>query len=271
MQLTNHSSASNQDAGELAAIVMANGEADKLAQKLASPHKALLDIEGLTMVERVVAAVQAAPEISTVVVACRQDGAVARHLRGRVQLAEADKPTFLGGIEAGFAAVPQARRALLVTCDMPLLSADSVSALAKEAADLPDKDLVYAMVDIALTRKCYPETHRTSIHLKEGNFTAAGLSVVSRRFIEECGPHLMAAFGARKSKLAMARIFGATFLARFVLGMLSVADLVKRADELLQCNCAAVQLPFAECGFDVDSEADLAAARKSYCRLNASG
>lgn len=254
----------------LGAIVMANGAADKLADKLGAQHKALLDIGGKTMIDRVVEALQAAPEIAHVVVACRQGGPLAEHLRGKVDLAESAAPTFLDGISAGFAAMPELSRALLVTCDMPLLTPAAVGAIVAEAATRPTVDLLYAMVDVQLTRQAYPEAHRTAIRLKEGSYTAAGVCVVSRRFIEQCGPILLEAFKQRKSKLGMARLFGIGFLAKFALGVLTVDGLVKRAEEMLGCACAAVELPFAECGFDVDTESDLAAARECVRRLEQS-
>lgn len=246
----------------IGAIVMANGEACKLAQKLNAPHKALLDIAGARMIDRVLSAVQACPQVEPVYVSCLPDGPLARHLEGRVPLAQPQDPTFLGGIAEGFRLMPGVSRALLVTCDMPLLTADSICHFIEEARRWPQADVVYGMVDATLTRQAYPDTRRTAVRFREGRYTAAGLSVVSRRFVHECGPTLMEAFKARKSKFAMAQLLGFSFLLRFALGALSVQQVVSRAEELLQGSCATVAIPFAECGFDVDSEADLAAARR---------
>lgn len=246
---------------------MANGPADSLACKVGAAHKALIDIGGRSMIGRVIDALKSSPEISHVVVACRKGGAVAEALRGQVDLAESEAPTFLDGIIAGFAAMPEVNRAVLVTCDMPLLSPEAVSAVVNEAAAKPEIDLLYAMVEVELTRQAYPEAKRTAIRLKEGNYTAAGVAVISRRFLENCGPVLMEAFKQRKSKIGLARLFGIGFLAKFAMGVLTVEGLVRRAEEMMNCSCAAVSLPFPECGFDVDSERDLAAAQECVCRL----
>lgn len=249
------------------AIVMANGEACKLALKLNSPHKALLDIGGLAMIDRVLRPLQECPYVGHIVVSCLPGGALGQHLDGRVALAQPDDPTFLGGIAEGFRLMPEMSRALLVTCDMPLLSAEAVCHFVQEAASWPEADVVYGMVDVHLTRQRYPETRRTAIRLREGHFTAAGLSIVSRRFVQECGPRLMDAFHARKSKIAMAQLLGLDFLARLALGRLSLPQIIARVDKLLDGKCAAVAIPYAECGFDVDSEADLQAARRVASRL----
>ncbi|MBU0611044.1 MAG: nucleotidyltransferase family protein [Armatimonadetes bacterium] len=248
----------------LGAIVMANGEACKLARKLDVPHKALLDVGGAAMIDRVLQAVKDCPDLGEVVVSCLPDGPIARHLGDRAALAQPADPTFLGGIAEGFRLLPDMNRALLVTCDMPLLTSDAICYFAGEAARWPDADLVYGMVDVHLTRERYPEARRTAIKMREGNYTASGFSVVSRRFVEECGPKLMAAFRARKSKFAMARLLGYSFLARLAVGTLSLQQIIDRAEELLGGRCAAVPIPYPECGFDVDSEADLAAAR-AFC------
>lgn len=245
----------------LGAIVMANGEACKLARKLDVPHKALLDVDGAAMIDRVLQAVQGCPQVDEVIVSCRPDGPIARHLGDRAPLAQPADPTFLGGIAEAFRLLPEMDRALLVTCDMPLLTPDAVGYFAREAASWPAADLVYGMVDVCLTQQQYPETRRTAIRLREGSYTASGLTVVSRRFVEHCGPLLMNAFQARKSKVAMGQLLGFGFLVRFALGTLSLQQIIDRAEELLQGKCAAIAIPYPECGFDVDSEADLAGAR----------
>lgn len=258
---------SSAQAGRVGAIVMANGDACKLARKLAAPHKALLDVNGKPMIDRVLHAVHGCSLVDGVIVSCLPGGPIATHLGDRVTLAQPSDPTFLGGIAEGFRLAPEMERALLVTCDMPLLTPESIEFFAQQAAQSPEADVVYGMVDVHLTRRHYPETRRTAIKLREGQYTAAGLSVVSRRFIEECGPTLMDAFHARKSKVAMAQLLGFGFLVRFALGSLSLDQIVRRAEELLQGKCAAVSIPYPECGFDVDSEADLAAARAALQRL----
>lgn len=255
-------SKAEQANGSLGAIILANGTADKLASHCGAAHKALLDIAGQPMVMRVLAAVQASPLVSQAVVACLQDGPVAKALRGLAPLAESAGGTFFDGIKVGFEALAGVDRVLLVTCDMPLLSPAAVTDFSQQVLQTPEADLVYAMVDIACVREAYPNTMRTAVRLREGHYTAAGISAVSARFVEHSGPLLMAAFAARKSKVAMGRLLGWSFLARFALGRLAVEDIVRRAEELLDCRARAVALPYPECGFDVDSVRDLHAVRK---------
>ena len=248
---------------------MANGQACPLARQLEVPHKALLEVGGTPMIDRVLQAVRDCPEVGDVLVSCLPEGPIARHLGEQVPLAQPADPTFLGGIAECFRLLPEMNRALLVTCDMPLLTPEAIGYFVRAAAEWPDADLVYGMVDLQLTRQRYPDARRTAIRLREGKYTASGFSVVSRRFVEECGPRLTAAFRARKSKFAMGRLLGYSFLARFALGTLSLAQIIGRAEELLQGKCATVAIPYPECGFDVDSEADLAAARAVCLRLQA--
>lgn len=252
--------------GTLGAMVLANGLADKLAKHVGAPHKALLDLGGKPMVIRVAEALQASPLVDKVVVACLQDGPVATALRGQIDLAEAEGDTFFHGIERGFEALGGCDRALMVTCDMPLLSVAAVDHFVGEVLSTPEMDLVYAMVDIALVHQAYPESQRMAVKLRDGNFTAAGICAVSDHFVTNCGPKLMEAFAARKSKVAMGRLLGWGFLARFALGILSVDDIVRRAEEILSCRARAVRLPYAECGFDVDTVHDWHSVQKVFER-----
>ncbi len=254
---------SPHEAESLAAIILANGEACPLAREYQAPHKALVDIAGRPMIEYVWQAVQACPQVTPIVVACLQEGEVAEYGRGRWPLAEAVDPGFFEGVAEGFGQLPEEHtHALLVTCDMPLLTPQAVSYFAQQAQQQADKDVLYGIVPMELVRERFPQTRRTALRTKEGEFTAAGLGALSRRFVQECGPLLRQAFGARKSKLALARMLGVDFILRLALGKLSLPQIVARAEKLLQASCAAIILPYPECGFDVDSAADLELARQ---------
>lgn len=252
-----------QGAESLAAIIMANGDACPLALQCHVPHKALLDIAGRPMIEYVWQAVQACPQVRPLFVACLQEGAVAEYGRKRWPLAEALEPSFEEGLAEGFRQLPDEQtRALIVTCDMPLLTPEAVRYFVQQAQEHADKDVLYGIVPMELVRERFPQTRRTALRTKEGEFTAAGLGVLSRRFIQECGPQLMHSFRARKSKLALARMLGVDFVLRLALGKISLPQIVARAEKLLQASCAAIILPYPECGFDVDSAADLELARQ---------
>ncbi len=247
----------NQAEGGLGAIVLANGNADKLAEEQGVAHKALIELGGRPMIEWVLDTLSTCPDVDNVVVSCLQDGAVAEALSGKATTACARQPDFLAGLEAGFAALGGAKAALLVTCDVPLLTPQPVAAVADEYRRNPEIDILYTMVEARATLAAFPGARRTFVRLRDGRFTQGALNVVSRRFVETKSDYLRQAFAARKSKLALGSLLGWSFVLRFAMGRLCVADIAARAEELLDCRVHVCPMPYAEIGFDVDSADDL--------------
>lgn len=65
-------------------------------------------------------------------------------------------------------------------------------------------------------------------------------------------PYIDRIFEVRKSKLGMAKLLGPSFLLRFVTKSLTVKDLERKIESMLQCSGRALPNSPAELAFDLD-------------------
>lgn len=249
-------------AEQLAAAILAAGGVDEVARAAGAPCKALVDLVGQPMVAWVATAVRAAEVIGDFVVVEGPAGELsAGWQQSWARVVRAEGPGFLDTVRAAVAALPTAERILLVTTDLPLVTAAELddfgrSCLATQA------ELSYAIISADSFERQFPGRGKTVARLREGRFTGGSVACVSRRFVVEQGEAIARTFERRKSKLALAALFGWGFIARLLAGRLSLADLERRGSQMLGCRLVALPTEHAGLAFDVDDPGDLELARQ---------
>jgi len=252
---------------QLTALVLAGTRAggDPLATLAGVTHKALIEVGGRTMIERVVGALAAMPQVGRIVVAIERpellDG-----LPG-LQPSACAKPLVTMAPEAGPSAtlaVALAREGvplLVTTADHALLQTGWVEeflaacpAGADVAAALARRDRVQAAV---------PDTRRTWLRFADGDFSGCNLFLMARpaaggvvELWRELERH-------RKDPLRMMRRLGWRFALRYRLGRLTRAAAAQRLGELAGgARLALVALSDGRAAIDVDKPEDLALVRR---------
>jgi len=250
----------------LPALVLAGTRAggDPLAQRAGVSHKALIEVGGRTMIERVVAALAAVPEVGRIVIASDRPEV----LSGLPGLAAPACPKPLTVIAAAAtpsasvaAALEQAGAPLLVTtADHALLQPgwlreflDACPAEADVTAALARKDVVLA---------CAPDTQRTYLRFADGEFSGCNLfclqSPAAIRVVNlwrELEAH-------RKSPLRMMLQLGVVTALRYRLGSLRLHDALARLEKLSGGKLRIVERTDGRAAIDVDKPADLDLVRK---------
>src|SRR6185295_9682001 len=169
----------------LTALVLAGTRAggDPLAEYAGVSHKALIEIGGRTMVERVVEALAAAPEVARIVVAIEQP-ALLDGLAGlappRCAKPVETMPTAPAGPSATVAAA-------LATLGTPLLVTTADNALLESAwiGELlakvpPDADLAAALARRDAVEAAAPDTRRTWLRFSDGDHSGCNLFLLAR-------------------------------------------------------------------------------------------
>jgi len=177
-----------------------------------------------------------------------------------VPVVTAAGPAFLDTITVAARAHADAERLLLATGDLAMLTPEAVDGFVASCQDVA-AELSYPLVHLEEFDRAFPGREKSPVRLREGRFIGANLVLTTRRFILEEGPAIARTFAQRKSKPGMAMIFGPGFALRFALGWLSVADLERRAAQMLGTVVRAVPTPWPEIAFDVDDADDLELAR----------
>ena len=237
--------------------------------------KPLVLLAGQPMALYVLQALRACPEVGRVAYV----GPVPAGGEDLIDLRVTDHGTLLGNLEVGVAAlrVPEDRRTLgvpervmVITADIPMLSASMLSEVLRSA---PDAGLVYPVVRKEDCERAYPGVKRTYARLQDGTFTGGNLFLIDAALVGQFLPRLREVLAARKQPLKLAALIGPLVLLRMLTGRLSIEGLQERVGEILGVKARALVTPHAAVGTDIDKDADLELAARvlKAARANAAG
>jgi GTP:adenosylcobinamide-phosphate guanylyltransferase len=244
----------------IAALVLAGGSIPP-AQRAAwggIANRAVAEIAGQTLLQRVVTALQATPEVGTILVA--GDVPLPAGCQAAPGGASLVDTLLLGAAALG----AQEQRLLVVTADIPFLTPDAVQEFLAAAPN--DAAFVYPIVPADSCRARYPAMRRTTLRIAEGAFTGGNIVLLDPAFLRARDPLLRAAWAQRKSVPGLARLLGGEivgrlFLSRLVPGVLRIAHLEAAVSRVLGGTARAVVCDRPEIGADIDHPEDIAVAR----------
>lgn len=163
---------------------------------------------------------------------------------------------------------PQETRMLIVTADIPFLTAGAVADFLRQAEAVQPAEFVYPIVEAARCEKAFPGMKRTTLRIAEGTFTGGNLVMLDPAFLRRQEATLREAYARRKSIVGLANLLGAPMLLRllgsrlapFLLRVPHLEAAVGRA--LGGARARAVLSPFPEIGTDADRAEDIEIARR---------
>ncbi len=241
------------------AVVLAGGrKPEEVARALGLPHKALTPVAGKPAVRWVVEALQKAELVGPVVVATEQEE-IARAVPEGVAVAKPTGGSMLDTVLAGFAAFPQAERVVLCTSDLPLLTPAAVDDFTRRALD-SRAEFCYSIVRGDRLQPNSTGEKRTLIPLRDGPCSGGNIFCISRRFLQEGGPWVNAAFAGRKSPLKLASLLGFSLIWGLLWKRLSLPQIVDKAQGKLGMPLMVVDSEYPEVCFDIDKLAHVAVA-----------
>lgn len=246
----------------LSALVLAGqrpGE-DPVATYAGVAHKALIRLEGRSLLERVLRALEEAGVDRIYVSTASEPVKVALaavRLSIPVQLVEAAESPSLSVAQA----VEAAGTPLLVTTvDHALLQADWVRQFLVDAP--ADADLCALLAPEAAVEAAAPGVRRTWLRFADGRYSACNLfllktpqAVSAVRLWREVEAH-------RKKPMRIAAMLGPGMLLGYGLNLLSLDGAVKRLGRKAGVRAAAVRTPYGLAAVDVDKPADLDLVRR---------
>jgi GTP:adenosylcobinamide-phosphate guanylyltransferase len=242
------------------------GGVDSLARQEGVPHKGLIPLAGVPMIERVIGVLRSLGDSAHIVIACdRPDALVALPeicgalSEGRLTLtstAATPSRTILQAMHEGVITPPF----LITTADHPLLTAAMIRWFWQRIPEGTDMAAALALAEVV--RSACPETRRTYLPFADGRYSGCNLFAVRTTEAQRALVFWQQVETRRKDPLAMIRLLGPLPLARFLLGRLSLQAAVAKLEQLTGTRLAAVALPFAEAAIDVDKPEDLDLARR---------
>jgi molybdopterin-guanine dinucleotide biosynthesis protein A len=227
--------------------------------------RALIDMGGVTMLERVVVALHAARAVGEIVVA---------GLPGRPELAFKRPVTFLAdrgglvenalaGLQHHLARCPETRALLFCAADIPTLTGAIVEAFVNRCRPF-DRGAYYPLVAQEQMERRFPASRRTYFHLREGRFAGGDMAIARPALAHERRELLDALAAGRKNPLRIARLAGLATLLRLWTGRLDLAGLRAAARGAIGEPVEVLVMPYAELAMDADRPEQVQMLRSEF-------
>ena len=247
-----------QAKAEFTALVMAGrrGPKDDLAEATGSSHRALLDVDGVPMLLRVIRALRASPSVGSIAVSIDD----ARALDDFPELGEVSLHRSLSSPSRSvldfLEGRPEGELVLVVTADHALLTPEMVEHFAAESR-ASVADVLVALVEEKRLRDAYPESTRTYLRFRREGFSGANLFAFKTERARRVAAFWVHAEQFRKRPWRLVSAFGLVALLLFLFRLLDLDAALERASRGIGATVRAVRMPFAEAAIDVDRKSDL--------------
>ncbi|MCD6216264.1 nucleotidyltransferase family protein [bacterium] len=166
-----------------------------------------------------------------------------------------DSGSLLDNLMFGLRELEQHRRVLILTADIPLITADIIASTLLECHKT-DAECYYPIVSKTIIEKKFPGGKRTYIALREGQFSGGNIFLVSPKALLRNEDVFRRLIHDRKNVPKLVGFLGFSFLLRLLLGMLDIPLLEKKTSQILGVTVKAIVSPNAEIAVDVDKESD---------------
>jgi CTP:molybdopterin cytidylyltransferase MocA len=255
------------------AIVLAGDrtKADSLIDHSGVSCKALIDIDGVPMVRRVIGALKAAKLVRDTVLSGPQQSEVETDppLRDMVHEKQVGwMPPQASPSASAYAAMhsldPE-QPVLLTTADHPLLTPEMVDAFGRQSlAD--DVDVTVGLAPYALVREAYPSMKKTVLRFSDGEFCGCNLFAFLTPEGRRAASFWRKIEQERKKPRVVIGLLGWWVVLRYQLGVLPLEEALAKLSKRLGLRLRVVILPYANAAVDVDSIADLALVQGSFAK-----
>ena len=147
---------------------------------------------------------------------------------------------------------PSSQKFLLSSSDIPLITSQIVRGFIEECG-AQEADVYYAVVEEKTMEARFPGSKRTFVPLKGGRFSGGDIFLVDISAPDKIDLDLFRSLtGSRKNYWKQARMLGFGFIIRFLLRLMTLEDMAKRAGEIANIDARGVNTNFAELGMDLD-------------------
>jgi len=190
------------------AVVLAGGSPnDPLLKTSGVSSKALLQFEGKALGSYILEAIKGSRYIDN----CIYMGETNPELEALVPTKLEPEQDYASNVLKGIRhAIDHydAKRIMIVSSDLPWLTAEEIDSFIELIESGPEADLVYPVIQKETSLAAFPQLKRTYARLKEGRFTGGNLVLVDAGVVGRIEPFIRRMYNARKSPLKLATILG---------------------------------------------------------------
>jgi GTP:adenosylcobinamide-phosphate guanylyltransferase len=246
------------------AIVLAGARSagDPVAQARGVSLKALAQVAGMPMIERVVGVLSTSPWIKDIGLVM-DEAAVCNTLSTVMRLRAQGRLTVIPPAASVSQSALAAALALgqppflLTTADHALLDEQILTTFCSKAAST-SADVAVGLTSSDVIEQAYPGTKRTYWRFADGRFSGANLFALMNERSLKAARFWRRVEQERKRPWRIARMFGWGALFGYLTGRLSLDAAIARAGAVMGVTAVPVRLDIAEAAIDVDKLEDLA-------------
>jgi GTP:adenosylcobinamide-phosphate guanylyltransferase len=242
-----------------AALILAGsrpGTADPLADYAGVAHKALITLDGQTLLARVADALRTAG-IARIAVSANHPAVVAEAQRlGLIVTAPAPGPS--ASVAAALSAL--GTPLIVTTADHALLRPEWVTRFIEDTPAGADVAVLLARRDVV--EAAAPDTRRTWLRFADGAWSGCNLFLLATPDAARAIDLWSLVEADRKRPWRIVRRLGPTLLLRYLAGRLTLAAAVRHLGAKAGIAAAAVATPYGLAAVDVDKPADLDLVRQ---------
>lgn len=242
-----------------AALVLAGsrpGAVDAVAAYGEATHKALIRLQGRTLLARVAVALRDAGAGRIAVVSSHPDVRREAEVLGLEVLDEQAGPSLSVKAAGAHLGTPL----LVTTADHALLDGEWIRRFLDDTPS--DADVAALVAGRATVEWAAPDTRRTWLKLADGHWSGCNLFYLANARALAVVDLWRRVEAERKRPWRMAGILGVGMLASYALGRLTLKAAAERLGRLAGVTAAIVETPYGLASVDVDKPADLDLVRK---------
>ena len=226
---------------------------DPLYKYTQGKPKALLEIGGKPMIQRVLDAVSEAKSVDNVIIIGlegKQDFKSSKPLHYFPSQGGAFE-NLKFGTERIVELNPQTGRILMCTSDIPSLTTEMVEWTINKSLET-EHDLYFNVIERASMEKRFPGANRTFAKLKDVEVCGCDMNVLTTQVIMHNVELWEQLAGSRKSIMRQASLIGFDTLFYFLFRLKGLDGIAQQASKRLGIKATAIISPYAEMAMDVD-------------------
>lgn len=240
-------------------IILAGGRAPWLEQVAGTDIRCLARLQGRRIIDYLVAALWKSGKVERILVAAPH-GLEDQWPEGvSYCAADDDLPSTAS---RAVAALGDQGKILFVCDDIPLLRGEDVVDFLQQCEVQPGAALYYPIIRKEECQRQYPEGQRTYARIVEGIFTGGNMMLIDGSVIARVEAKAREIFVRRKNPLALCRWLGFSFIFKFLLHRLTMAEVEHRVSTLLEFPCKGIISTYPAIGMDIDKITDWRLAEK---------
>ena len=234
---------------------------DPLVQASKACCKALVEVDGIPMLQRVVSALQASEHVENILLS----GPARENLAANTFLENALNNEQISWMEPqnspsnsayrAMQSLPQQRPVLVTTADHPLLTAEITDYFLAKALQT-EADVAVGVIAFSAIVEKFPNAKKTVTRLRDGGYCGCNLFAFLTRQSHRVAAAWRKVEQQRKNPLRIVSQLGWWSILRYLLGRMTLDQALGELSDRLNVRIRPVHLPFPEAAIDVDSIAD---------------